>query len=322
MPQPEPNPVRPLRGAIEAGGTKFVCALGYGPGEMLERVEIPTRDPAGTLPQVIRFFAARRDAGHEIASLGIASFGPLETDPAAARYGEILATPKPGWAGTNLRSALAESLRVPVVIDTDVNAAVLAEHRWGAGQGMIDLLYITVGTGIGVGALLGGSIYKGVQHPEMGHMRLPLNPGEPDGFAGCCPFHGACAEGLASGAALVQRWGCKLTELPADHPGWEMEADYLATFCSNLTFAFQPQRIILGGGVANPGLLERIRHRLLERLGGYHSELKSADRLEAYVVAPGLGKNAGILGAIAIAQRTREVESGVLAGELERQSDA
>jgi fructokinase len=290
-----------LLAGIEAGGTKFVCAIGNESGKILARRSFATREPALTIDETVAFFREGSQGGLACQALGIGSFGPVETDSSCARYGEILNTPKRAWAGFNMRLSLAEKLQLPVVVDTDVNAAALAEQRWGNGRGADHMLYVTIGTGIGVGVVQSGMLFRANQHPEMGHMRIPISHNELAGFDGVCPFHGNCVEGLASGLAITERYGKKLSQLNVDHPAWALEADYLACFLANLTFGFQPDRIVVGGGVASGRLLELTRLRLLALLGGYRLDLESTAAMDAYVVSPGLADNAGVLGAMLLA---------------------
>src|SRR5258705_6640293 len=229
-----------LYGGIEAGGTKFVCATGTDPND-LDRTTFPTTTPEETIGRAIEFFRARPS----VSSIGIASFGPLDLDPGSALYGHITSTPKAGWRNTDIAGAVGRALGVPVHIDTDVNAAALAEERWGAAQGVDDVVYLTIGTGIGGGALVGGKLVHGLVHPEMGHMRVPHDP-VADPYRGICPFHGDCLEGLASGPAIEQRWGSRAEQLPADHPAWRLEARYLAAGVVNIICTLSPRRVIMG----------------------------------------------------------------------------
>lgn len=294
-----------LYGAVEAGGTKFVCGIGSGPDDLDELAVIPTADPETTLAAVVDYFRGRRRAGAALAGIGVGAFGPLDLDPRSPGYGRLTVTPKDGWRGADLLGPLADGLDLPVAIDTDVNAAALGEQAWGAARNLADFLYCTVGTGIGVGAFAGGRLLAGVQHPEMGHVSVPLAPAEPHGFRGVCPFHGACIEGLASGRAIAARWGSRLDALPPAHAAWQLEADYLATFFASLTFVLQPSRIIVGGGVASEALLERTRPALRRALGGYRPALDDDGALAGFLVSPGLGDRSGVLGALALAREIR-----------------
>lgn len=290
-----------LLGGIEAGGTKFVCAVGTSGGEIVDEVRFPTTTPEETLGRSIEFFR-----GHDgVAALGVASFGPVDLDPASPTYGSVTSTPKPGWRGADVVGTLRKALGVAVAFDTDVNGAALGEHRWGAGRGLADFVYVTVGTGIGGGVVAGGRPLHGLVHPEIGHMLVPHDR-EADPFAGSCPYHGDCLEGLASGPAIARRWGEPATELLPEHPAWDLEAGYLAAMAVNLTLVLSPRRIILGGGVIErPELFPKIRHRLRELLAGYVTAPELADGVDGYVVAPALGNRAGVMGALAMASDLR-----------------
>ena len=288
-----------LFGAVEAGGTKFLVAVGNGRGEILAQQRFPTTDPVSTLAAMHAFLRQQVEAFGRLTAIGMASFGPVELDKNSIRHGFIGRTPKPDWSGTDMVGSLAEEFRCPIAFNTDVNAAALAEHRWGAGQDVNDLVYLTIGTGIGGGILVDGSPIHGLMHPEIGHIfprRHPLDLG----FDGVCPFHGDCLEGLASGPAILARTGSSLQQLDESHPQWQIEADYLGQLCAQLVVTVSPRRIIMGGGVmSQTRLLPLIRARLLHWLGGYidRSEL-ATDR---YVVAPALGDRAGVLGALLLA---------------------
>lgn len=286
---------KPLFGLVEAGGTKFVLGVAHGPDEVIATTRIPTTTPDETIPAMVEWLA--RHGG--LAAVGVATFGPVEVDRASPQWGHILATPKAGWSNTDLVGPLVRRLRCPVGLDTDVTAAALAEYRWGAGQGQPSVLYFTIGTGVGGGAVVGGQPLHGVSHPEMGHIRLPLHPADAaSGFAGVCPFHGTCLEGLASGPAVKARYGVSLSELPADHLGHEVVAWYLAQAVTTAQAMFEPGRIVLGGGVmGTPGLIERVRAEA-ERLGRGYFRGKAAE----IVVLPGLGDRSGLLGALALAE--------------------
>ena len=284
-----------LYAAIEGGGTKFLCAVFDAARRVVTEMQVATGTPEETLGACARFFLPWRE---EIAAVGIASFGPLEPRAENPRYGRILATPKPGWSGTDLRAPLrAAGFEVPIVVDTDVNGAVLAEWMWGAGQGCVDMVYFTVGTGIGGGALVNGRLVHGSRHSEMGHMRVERAAADAE-FGGICPFHGACLEGLASGPAVLARWGRPGQELPPEHPAWDLEAEYLAQMLQNTLAVLSPERMVLGGGVCSqPGLLEKTREALRRKLGEYWPEFDA----ESQVLASGLDGRAGLLGALALA---------------------
>ena len=290
--------MRPF-GGIEAGGSKFVCGVGSGPHD-LRTAKIPTTSPQETMHRVLEFFM---EAGQSLEGIGIASFGPIDLVAGSPTYGYITSTPKPGWNDFDIAGKVKRALRIPVAFDTDVNGAVLAETRWGAARGLSDAMYLTVGTGIGGGAIVGGQLVHGMLHPEMGHIRVPHN-WTVDPYKGSCPYHGDCLEGLASGRAMEERWGVKSDLLEVGHPGWDLEAEYLALGLSNWVFTLSPQKIIIGGGVPrHPTLLNRIRTKLAAQLNGYVRAPQVLGPLDDYVVAPALGDRAGVLGAIALAQR-------------------
>lgn len=294
-----------LYAGIEAGGTKFVCAVGTGPDDVRAEARFPTTTPAETLGRAIDFLRQARRTHGPIDALGIASFGPVDLDPASPTWGHVTSTPKPGWAQTDLAGAVGRALDLPVAFDTDVNGAALAEGRWGAARGLANLVYVTVGTGIGGGAMVDGDLLHGLVHPEMGHMLVPHDRAA-DPFAGCCPYHGDCLEGLASGPAIAARWGRPAHELGDDHPAWDLEADYLAAAAVNLTLVLSPQRIVLGGGVMERRrLFPELRRRARERLNGYVDSPALAGEVDAFIVPPALGQRAGVLGALALAERLR-----------------
>ncbi len=292
-----------LFAAIEGGGTKFIVSVGRGLEHEHERVRIPTTSPDATLAAVLAFLEPHRA---QLVSVGVGMFGPLELNPQAGEaYGGTLATPKPGWSHMPLRARLAAALGVPVSVDTDVNAAALAESRRGALLGADPGIYLTVGTGIGGGIVVGGKPLHGLLHPEMGHLIPPTLRG-PDGrrddFEGVCPFHGHCVEGLASGTAIRARTGHGAEELRSDHPVWPLVAGYLAHLLHACVLVVSPERIAVGGGVAQvPQLLPRVRQALGPLLAGYVPRNAVVRDLEHYVVAPGLGEDAGLAGAYALA---------------------
>ncbi len=290
-----------LFGAVEAGGTKFVCAIGGEHGEIFAQERFATTDPAATLAAMHAFLRHRSPVPGTLAAIGVASFGPLELDRTSPHYGCIGRTPKAGWSDIDIAGSLAREFRCAVGLDTDVNAAALAEHRWGAGRNVTNLVYLTVGTGIGGGVLIDGAPIHGLMHPEIGHVfprRHPLDRG----FSGICPFHGDCMEGVASGPAIVARTGVLLHQLDDAHPQWQIEADYLGQLCAQLVVTVSPLRIVLGGGVMSDGrLLPLIGSRMRHWLGGYIDRREVLHETERYVVAPELGENAGVLGALALA---------------------
>lgn len=280
-----------MLGAIEAGGTKFVLAAGTSPDSIVARHTIPTRDPASTLAEAAAWFAERR-----IEALGIGSFGPVELDRASPKWGFITTTPKPGWADCDMAGHFARALGVPIGFDTDVNAAALAEHR-AAGGGSGSIAYLTIGTGIGGGLVLEGRPVHGIAHPEVGHIVPRRHPAD-TAFAGTCPHHGDCLEGLASGPAILARWGASLSELPADHAAQAIIADYIAQACHTLFACTSVEEVVIGGGVANtPGLVERVAERTLALDAGY---LPGGTRHR--VIRPRLGGNSGIVGAMLLAE--------------------
>lgn len=289
-------------GAIEAGGTKFVCAVGDGPDGIIDSTRIDTTLPEQTLAAVVDFFRPHHDT-EPLAGLGIGSFGPVDLHLNSPSYGHITSTPKPGWAQTDLVGWLSGELAVPIGFDTDVNAAALGEHRWGAAQDVDSFIYLTVGTGIGGGAMVEGRMLHGLLHPEMGHIPLPRDSRQDASFEGVCPFHGDCLEGLASGPAIAARWGRPAHELPPDHEAWDLQAHYLALGLWSFICTLSPQRIILGGGVMDQQhLLPRIRTQLQQVAREYLQVPQLQDGIEGFVRPPGLGSRAGICGALALAQ--------------------
>jgi fructokinase len=284
-------------GGIEAGGTKWTCAVADGDGELTRVESFATTTPAETLARAARFFAAVPD----LEALGVGAFGPVEVDPDSPRWGTITTTPKPGWADTDVAGALGDALAVPIALDTDVNAAAVGEWRHGAARGLDTFVYVTVGTGIGGGVFANGRPVHGLLHPELGHMVVPHDR-ERDPFPGSCPFHGDCLEGLASGTALRERWGRPGEELD-DPAAWELEADYLALGLMNVVLLIAAERIVLGGGVsAAPGLIPRVRTRLRDFLAGYVDVPELGPDLDSYLVRPALGPRSGVLGAIELAR--------------------
>lgn len=289
-----------LYGAIEAGGTKFVCAVGTGPEDLRAQARFPTTTPKETIGKCIEFFRAQP----KIEALGIGCFGPVELRPGAASYGHVTTTPKAGWVNADVVGPLQQALSVPVGFDTDVNGAVLGESRWGAARGLQTAVYVTIGTGIGGGALIDGKLAHGLVHPEMGHLLLPREPDDRD-FAGDCPFHGArCWEGVASGPAIARRWGDRAEALPAEHPAWDLEARYIASALTTLVLVLSPERLILGGGVMQAQQLLPLARSYLQRsLAGYVRADAVITGIDQYLVPPQLGPQAGIAGALALAER-------------------
>lgn len=293
----------PLYGGIEAGGTKFVCAVGTGPDDIRAEVRFPTTSPAETIQKAISFFDEQQKLlNRPLTAIGIAAFGPLDPNRASATFGFITSTPKPGWQNADLAGEIRRAMRLPVGFDTDVNGAALAEGRWGAAHGLDTFLYLTIGTGIGGGGMVGGKLMHGLIHPEMGHIRLPHDR-QLDPFEGACPYHGDCLEGLAAGLALEKRWGVRAETLAQDHPAWELEAHYLGLALSNFICTLSPQRIILGGGVmSQPHLFPLVRAKTVELLNGYVQSPQILQNIAEYIVPPALGAQAGVLGAFALAK--------------------
>jgi fructokinase len=290
-----------LFGAVEAGGTKFVCAIGDETGTIHAESRFPTSDAVSTLAAVRDFFDERSRALGTLSAIGVGCFGPVILNRHSAKYGFIGKTPKAGWCDIDVVGMLAREFSCPVGFDTDVNAAAVAEHRWGAARDAENLVYLTVGTGIGGGVLVDGAPLHGLMHPEIGHIYPRRHPLDVN-FTGVCPFHGDCLEGLASGPAILARCGADLLHLDAAHAQWEIQADYLGQLCAQLVLTLSPQRIILGGGVmAQERLFPGIRLRMLHWLAGYIdcSEILAAS--QHYVVPPALGARAGVLGAIGLA---------------------
>lgn len=299
-----------LYGGIEAGGTKFVCAVGPASLELEERTSFPTTTPAETLARAVDFFRPFQEDGR-LAGLGIASFGPVDPDPASETYGYITSTPKDGWRHTEFAGRMRRALGVPIGFDTDTNAAALGEHARGAAQGLETFVYLTVGTGVGGGALVGGRRLHGLLHPEMGHVVVPRAGG--DRFEGACPFHGDCLEGMISGPALAARTGRPAGELPPDHEAWTHTVHYLSAALVNFICVLSPQRLILGGGVMHQShLFPRVRRRVRERLNAYLQRPEFLDEIDGYIVPPSLGDDAGVVGALALA---REAAGGIAAAK-------
>ncbi|MBC7492948.1 MAG: ROK family protein, partial [Novosphingobium sp.] len=289
----------PMVAGVELGGTKCIAVLARGRA-IVQRAQWPTNDdPAATLGTIAEWLdAAGRD--QPFSALGIASFGPLRVDPAAADYGCIVNTPKPGWSGANVLSGIAGRFAGPVAINTDVAGAALAEGRWGAATGCASHVYLTIGTGIGGGLVIDGKPHHGTFHPEMGHVRVRRAPG--DRFAGICPIHGDCLEGLASGPAIAARAGRPADTIAPSDPMWTLVANEIAGLMASLILTLAPHRIVIGGGVGEgqPALLAMIHNATTKVLGGY---LPSHDlaSLEKLIVRPALGHDAGVYGAIAVA---------------------
>jgi fructokinase len=292
-----------LYGGVEAGGTKFVCIVAGGPEEILEEVRFPTTTPEETLYRTVKFFSDFVErTGEKLEAIGVASFGPVDLDPESPTYGHITSTPKPGWANTSVTGHLEKALDIPVAFDTDVNGAAVGEGKWGAARGLRNFIYLTIGTGVGGGAVVDGRPIHGLVHPEMGHILLP-HDWDKDPFGGFCPFHGDCFEGMCSGPAMKERWGQAAESLPMDHPAWELEAHYISVALHNFATVLSPQRIILGGGVMQQAhLFPMIREKVKTSLNGYIQSPAILREIDQFIVPPGLGNRAGVLGALALAQ--------------------
>jgi fructokinase len=288
-------------GGIECGGSKWECAIGTGPDDVRTATTIPTTTPRETLARAVDFFVREGP----IDAVGIGSFGPIDTRVDSPTWGHITTTPKPGWANTDVGQEIRRRLEVPVALDTDVNAAALAEHRWGAGRGLSTFWYVTVGSGIGGGAIVDGKLLHGLFHPEFGHLRVPHDR-EADPFDGVCPYHGDCLEGLASGPALERRWGQPATAI-VDGRAWALEARYLALGFVAAISVLSPERIVVGGGVAQrAGLLPLVRRDVTTLMNGY----LGFEARDDYLTLPALGARAGVLGAFVLAQTAVATATG------------
>ena len=292
----------PLLGAVELGGTKIVWAVGTGPHDLRALQRLPTADPVTTLAAVARALAAAAERHGPLAAVGIGAFGPVEIRRDHPGWGRLLATPKRDWSGADVVGGIAGAIAAPVGLETDVVAAALAEHRWGAAQEVSPVVYLTVGTGIGGGAIAEGRPIPGLPHAEMGHVSVRRQPG--DDFAGVCPYHGDCLEGLASGPAIAARWGTPAEALAGEvlAAAVDLEARYLADGLQTIVYTLAPERIVVGGGVAAmPGLLRSVRAALREGLAGYPGMPTHED--PKFVSAADLGERAGVLGALVVAER-------------------
>ncbi len=290
-----------LIGAIEGGGTKFVCAIGKSANEIYESVLLPTTDPQSTLAACVNFFVAAEKKFGRIDAFGWGSFGPLDLRIDSPTYGHILATPKPMWSRTDLLGPLRARFNAPIAIDTDVNGSALAEWRLGAGRGLGSVAYVTVGTGIGAGVAPNETSIRRPMHAEMGHLMVRRDPR--DSFAGSCPFHGDCLEGLASGPAIRSRWGRELGELPPGHAAWSMVGGYLGQLAATMALMLCVERVVFGGGVmANDSLLPHIRRAAYASLGNYLEPLKQPAAFDSFIATPTTGTRAGIMGAMLLAE--------------------
>ena len=290
-----------LYGGIEAGGTKFVCAVGTDAGEIVDETRFPTTTPDETIGQAIEFFQ-QHQRQTPLAAIGIGAFGPVDLQPDSPTYGFITTTPKQNWPMTDLAGTVKRELNTPVGFDTDVNVAALGEYRWGAAQGLDTFIYLTIGTGFGGGGMAAGNLLHGLVHPEMGHIRITHDLAV-DPFTGNCPFHGDCLEGLASGPAVEKRWGTRAEFLGVDHPAWALEAHYLALALNNFICTLSPQRIIMGGGIMQQEhIFPLVRRETQQLLNNYVQSPAILNDIDNYIVPPKLGAQAGVLGAIALAQ--------------------
>jgi len=284
-------------GAIEAGGTKFVCGVGNEQGIIEERISFPTEKPEQTLANVITYF---RDK--QVEAIGIGTFGPINIDPSSPQYGYVTTTPKPGWSGYNFLGTLKQEFDVPYGWDTDVNAAALGEAVWGAAKGLDSCVYYTIGTGVGLGIYTEGKLVHGLVHPEGGHIMTRRHPD--DHYEGFCPYHGDCLEGIAAGPAIERRWKMKGSELSIDHPAWAMEAYYIAQAVAGTILMLSPKKVILGGGVMQQQhLFPLIRTEVQKQLNGYVNAEAILNQIDEYIVPPGLGDNAGLCGSLALGLR-------------------
>ncbi len=301
--RPNKSPIHPpLLAGIEAGGTKYVCSVAVDPRAPLLEVRFPTRAPKETMEEAAAFFSRAVELHGPISALGIGTFGPAELDTQSPEFGSILTTPKLGWGGFNVVNAMRRSVgeSVPIAFDTDVNAAAIAESQFGAGQGHRFVAYVTIGTGIGAAFIHDGNLLHGRMHPEVGHIQLPDFDSAIGKDTNHCDFHSSCFEGRASGPAIEARWGVPPHDLPDIHEAWELQASYLAAGCITLTAVWSPDIIILGGGVSQkPGLIDRVRRQFREQSGGYWK----LPPLESYLQTPSLDQQAGIVGALTMAQR-------------------
>ena len=296
-----PKKTEQLFGLIEAGGTNIVCAVAAAPDDIRDRVVFATAPPDDALPKITRYFRRASERRGPLRALGVACFGPVDVNQYSKTYGVVADSAKEGWRDVNIVARLRRDLDLPTRIDTDVNCALLAEARYGAGKGLRDLVYITVGTGIGAGLMAGGRVIYGRGHPEAGHMPAPREEDD-RAFPGVCPFHqGRCFEGVAAGPAIVQRWGRPAKDLPAEHPGLDLEARYLAALCLNLSLSVAPARIILGGGVMQQTrLFPLIRRHFTQQRQGYSNLTPPLPPADAYIVPSPLQPHTGLIGALSL----------------------
>lgn len=287
---------------IEAGGTKFNCIIARDPQNILVEAQFPTTTPDQTIPKVCAFFCEQAASKRvHLSRIGLGCFGPLDLNPASPTFGSITSTPKLAWRNTPVLTMVRDALNIPVVIDTDVNAAAIGEGLWGAARGLDDFIYLTIGTGIGGGVVAHGKPVHGLVHPELGHIVVQHDRMK-DPYEGFCPYHHDCLEGLAAGPAIQYRWHTPAESLPVDHPAWDLEAEYIAQALQSFVLTLSPERIILGGGVMNhPGLIEKVRILTRTKLNRYVDSPAIEDGIDQYIVLPQLGNRAGVLGSVALA---------------------
>lgn len=291
-----------LFGALEAGGTKMVCAIGNENGEILEQKSIPTTTPEETMPAILEYFKDK-----EIASIGIACFGPIDLNKNSETYGYITSTPKIPWRNYNIVGAVKDALKIPVGFDTDVNGSLLGEVTWGCAKGLTDAVYFTIGTGVGAGIMTNGKMLHGMLHPEAGHVKMVPRSG--DTYKGKCPYHGTCFEGMAAGPAIEERWGAKAVQLADCEEVWDLESYYIAQALMGIVLTLSPQKIILGGGVMHQKqLFSMIREKMLKELNGYIQAKELAD-IDNYIVPASLNDDQGIMGCIKLAMNSLEEEN-------------
>ena len=287
-----------LYGGIEAGGTKFVCAVGSGPQNIVDEIRFPTTTPSETIQKVCDFFTPHI---HQLHGIGLGSFGPVDVNPESPTYGYITTTPKPHWGNTNILGMIREKIKLPISIDMDVAIAGLGESKWGASRGLRHSLYLTIGTGIGGGFIMDGKPLRGLVSPEMGHIRIP-HDFELDPFRGVCPYHGDCFEGLACGPSIQARFNQRAETLADDHPFWDIEAGYIANALVDCIFTLTPQIIIIGGGVMQKDFMfPKVRVRVRELINSYLTHDLLLNNIDKYIVPPMLENRSGLLGGIALA---------------------
>jgi fructokinase len=307
-----------LVGGIEAGGTKYKCAVGYSNGEVIADKTFPTTTPTETLAQAKAFFQESIELYGELNALGIAHFGPVDINASSTNYGKVLITTKANWSNTNVGDYFARALNVPIAFQSDVNGAAIGEYNLGNAQGINNFIYVTVGTGIGGGIFVNGELLNRKNHAEIGHVMIPQDTDQDD-FTGCCPFHGNCIEGLASGTAIKQRWGVTGQQLEIDHPAWQLQAHYLALLCVNLTYCLAPEKIIFGGGVMQQNqLIPMIRTKFTVMMQGYTTASNSSFNKD-YILPAGLGENAAIKGALILAKQAYDDQNGVFISNYQKQ---